>query len=94
MVKTAPMDNRTHTFFKKTQAALFEKYKISLSISDIMTEISYALHHPDDAAKIIMRARHKKHENVISSEDGSDNNGGDIQKSLGIELVEKDDMKT
>lgn len=93
MVKTAPMDEDTHTFFKKTQKALFEKYRINLSMSDIMADISCALRHPDEAAKMIMRARHTKHGDVISSEDKSGENN-ESNGSAHLKLIDKKDTTT
>lgn len=84
MVKTAPMDDKTHTFFKKTQLALFEKYKIKVTISDMMADLSYALRHPEEAAKIILRARHIKHGDVISSEGKLNDSGIVNDKDSGI----------
>ena len=80
MVKTTPMDDETHTFFKKTQLALFEKYKVSLSMAAIMADISHALRHPEEAARIIFRTRHTKHGSVISNENGTN---GDHEPKLG-----------
>ncbi len=68
MVKTTPLDGDTHTFFKKTQMALFEKYKVDISMSEIMADISYALRHPEEAARIILRARHEKQEKAMNSD--------------------------
>ena len=81
MVKTTPMDDETHTFFKKTQIALFEKYKINLSMATIMADVSHALRHPEDAASLIFRTRHLKHEDVIASETGNGATIGDVSKS-------------
>ena len=74
MVKTTPLDEKTHMFFKKTQIALFEKYKIKATMSDLMADISYALKHPEDAAKLILSARREKQEKVISGENKSKDN--------------------
>jgi len=59
--------------------ALFEKYKVDISMSEIMADISYALRHPEDAARIILRARHEKQEkamnNDIKSKDEKNDSG-------------------
>jgi hypothetical protein len=68
MVKTTPLDINTHTFFKKTQMALLEKYKVDISMSEIMADISYALRHPEEAARIILRARHEKQEKAMNND--------------------------
>ena len=68
MVKTTPLDGETHTFFKKTQMALFEKYRVDISMSEIMADISYALRHPEEAARIILRARHEKQEKAMNGD--------------------------
>lgn len=74
MVKTMPMDENTHMFFKKTQLTLSEKYMINLTMSEIMTAISYTLISPEEAAGMIMRVRHAKYENMILSGNESDKN--------------------
>lgn len=66
MVKTAPLDEDTHTFFKNTQLALSKKYKVRVSMSDILADISHALRHPEDAAKLILRVRHEKQEKAMN----------------------------
>ncbi len=97
MVKTTPMDEKTHMFFKKTQIALYEKYKISLTMSDLMADISYVLKHPEEAARMILRARHVKQDEVVSDETKSKDVGGHKSDNANIlnskiPLVEKEDM--
>ncbi len=96
MVKTAPLDEDTHTYLKKLQMTLTEKYKRNITIADILAGMSKILIDIDDTARKIIRVRALDHSQIIyENKDMSDKNDGENRsKSLGVRLVEDDDIRT
>lgn len=96
MVKTAPLDEDTHTYLKRLQMTLAEKHKRNITIADIVAGMSKILIDIDDTARKIIHVRARDHEQIIyGNDDTSDkNNGENGGKGPGIELVKEDDVKT
>lgn len=96
MVKTAPLDEDTHTYLKKLQITLAEKYKRNITIADILAGMSKVLVDIDDTARKIIHVRARDHGQVIYYIHESDKVvSGEVSDNksqhVGVGLVEKDE---
>lgn len=95
MVKTAPLDEDTHTYLKKLQITLAEKHKRNITIADIVAGMSKILVDIDDTARKIIHVRARDHEQIIYG-NGVVSDKNDVRnsnKGSGIELTKDDDVK-